>query len=1831
MKNQSIKSSILFFAILAITSCNKSKLKLPLSSFSKYVSGFTYGVISSRSHFEIEMQEPYSGAENVGDEVKTALFDFSPSIKGKTMLKTPNKLVFIPEKPLESNQSYEVRFDLGKALKSVDKKHKTFEYTVSTIKESATFIDEGINIISQTKQSKVFEYKGKILTADFTDANKVEENVKIDKKFPLVWSHSNDGLEHQFTIKNINAKEENQFINLDISLKNLTNPKSELKLTVPNKYDFLVTQVRLDPTDNNKIQIRFSEDVAQTGNEGLCSIDGNYNYQMQIVGNTITLSPNQNNFFGEVSILIPNTITSTFGKKLAKSKTSVLTIGNPKPDVKIVGNGNIVVDNNGAILPIKATGLNQLKVEVYKIYQNNVLYFLQNNGLQETYGTKRFGKKIHTQILKLNNKPGFNSNKSYFYNLDLSEMAALEKGAIYQVRLSYDRSMTSKYADGSKEKNKLFKFSMLFDAFQNDDESDYEDYDYEDYYDYYYSDNYDYEKRDDPSHDSYYNSSRFSKKNILISNVGMIVKKGAQNQLYISCVDLVSAMPLSGSTIEAFSYQFQPIGKEKTDGNGMANIKATDKPFFVVATHKGQKSYIKLDKYDAQSLDRFDVEGNPIQNGLNCYVYGERGVWRPGDKMHLTLLLSNGHNELPTDLPCMMELINPNGQTMDRQVMEKSVNGFYAFTTKTTDDAITGNWIARFKVGGLKYDKTVKIETIKPNRLRIVCENNEDVITNGTTIKYQTSWLNGANSSGLKATVDLNFYNAPVEFSGYKNYTFTDKTKQFSSFEQAAFDGNTQYDGSFSFKFNVEANSENIPGMLNVVSTTKVFENSGEFSVQYDTKKLAFYNSYVGYKMGANSEYYLNCGKNYTLQIANLDAKGKTMTNNKVKVGFYRVQYNWWYNSYQSNQYFDQNNIKSVVFEKEVNVINGKLELPIQVNNNQWGNYLIKITDLSSNHTTSGFFYFDSPYYNVDNTDANAKILQMSKDKNQYKVGETAKISLVSYFKGRALLSIENGSEVLESKWLDIVEGKNTIDFKIAENMSPNVYAYISAIQAHTQTGNGITMRMYGILPIVVDNSNSILKPIIKAPTKVEPEKPFEFTVSESSGRKMTYTVAIVDEGLLGVSGYKTPDPVKFFNGRQALGILTWDMFDYVIGAFTGIFRDVFSIGGDAESLSQMNKAKSNRYESVVKFLGPFELKSSSQKHKIEVPNYVGNLKIMVVAGGEKYSFGNATADVQVSKPLMVLGTLPRVLSMNEEIELPVNIFATEKSIKNVQVDVIVDDKLEMASASSMSVSMENQQDKIVNFKINTKQKQGITKIKIVAKSGKYNSVYEMEVPIRIANPPMVDYIQVTLNPNETQTIPVELLGVAGTNSLRIETATIPNLNIRSKVEQLLAYPHGCLEQTTSALFPQLYLAELTELNKQEQELINQNIKIGNEKYLKFQTTMGVLSYWPNSLFGDAYATAYAAHYLIEAKNKGFVIDQTLLNNVLDNMHSTANGFNVNHKESYLNTIQAYRLYVLALGGKSNLGAMNRLKEVGELNNAASIRLALAYSVLNNNNVATQLIAPIPMELEAYIDDRYTYSSEHIDNALLLELLIRIKDKTKAYAMFRKNIMALNSNNYLGTQSTAMLLKSITFYLSKNKVAPTNIEVSFNGKSYNLKGNKPTLSQTLDTKAGNITLTNQSSSVVVVNIVRKGTPLIVQTVNNNYIKLSVQYISKNGTTIKSDNIQRQTDFKQLIKITNTTNSYISNLALTNFVPAGWEIINKRIGGMESENDIDYQDIKDDRIYTYLSLKPNETKTIIQDFNASYEGQYTVPAMVLESMYNPSYKSVLGTYKTIVSR
>ncbi|MEQ8808603.1 MAG: alpha-2-macroglobulin family protein, partial [Imperialibacter sp.] len=399
------------------------------------------------------------------------------------------------------------------------------------------------------------------------------------------------------------------------------------------------------------------------------------------------------------------------------------------------------------------------------------------------------------------------------------------------------------------------------------------------------------------------------------------------------------------------------------------------------------------------------------------------------------------------------------------------------------------------------------------------------------------------------------------------------------------------------------------------------------------------------------------------------------------------------------------------------------------------------------------------------------------------------------------------------------------------------------------------------------------LEPVIAMPDDLRPEQSFTIGVSEKGGKAMAYSIAVVDEGLLDITNFKTPDPWNSFYAREALGIKTWDVYDDVMGAFAGKIERLLAVGGDGE-IEAKEETEANRFKPVVMYLGPFYLEAGkSAKHNLKLPQYIGSVKTMVIAANNG-AYGFADKATPVKQPLMILATLPRVAGPTETMKLPVNVFALDNNVKNAKVKVEATGTLALNGAAEQSVTFTGQGDKVIYFDLKAKEVLGVGKVKVTATSGNLTASYDIEMNIIPRNPPVTQVVEKVLGASENWSLDYTPIGLAGRNEGAIELSTLPPLNIEQRLGYLIQYPHGCIEQTTSSVFAQLYLDNLTTLPDDKKMQIQKNIDAAINRLKSFQLSSGGFSYWPGNSYANFWGTNYAGHFLVEARKKGYSVPE---------------------------------------------------------------------------------------------------------------------------------------------------------------------------------------------------------------------------------------------------------------------------------------------------------------------------------------------------------------------
>jgi uncharacterized protein YfaS (alpha-2-macroglobulin family) len=1801
--------------------------------WSNFISAHASGLVSKKAKIRVMFVNDVVDKAMIGKSA-TSVVSVDPAVDGSLTFISEREIVLVPGTDLTPGHYY--RFTLKpKGLNGIPEGIGQYEFLVQVLAQEFEVNVAGLS--ASPANDKEMVLNGSLVTADVDDADKIEKILAasyMDQPVQLAWQHNADGRHHDFTIAGIQRQSANQSLHLQWDGKYINaSTKGERAIEVPALGQFKVTSIEAVREDQQYVRVYFSDNLdARQNLRGLVRLsrDG---YNSRVEGNTLKIYPARA-FEGDIEVTLDPGIRNTKGARLEQQVRQGVTFVSEKPKVRFVGTGVILPENPVLSIPFEAINARSVRVTAFRIYENNVGQFLQTNKLDGQNELGRVGRYLWRRTIHLSAPE---ANKWTRYSLDATRLLKDSPGGLFRLTLSItpadstytcpgraDTATTTEEALPASDEDLTSREASGWDGIEG-----------------YYGENSDasnWSERENPCKSAYFRYAPGVRdaRNFLASNIGLLAKGDRRGKYLVVATDLRTSKPLKGVTFSFMNFQNQAITGGSTDASGFAEVPTGSPPFYLLAEKDGQKAYLKLSSGAALPVSHFDVGGEKISAGIKGEIYGERGVWRPGDDIYLTFVLQDKDRSLPANHPVTMELFNPKGQIIQTLTNSTPLDGFYKFAMKTAEDAPTGDWTAKARLGGNTFSKTLKIETVMPNRLKVELDFGKTLLRRADSPlagKVFGQWLNGATAAGLKADVKVKLTAVPTRFTRYDDFVFDDPAREFSSEPATLFEGELDGDGYGAFRSDINLEHE-APGMLSATFTTRIFEKGGAFSISRSTLGYAPYEHFLGIKLpkGDQSRNMLLTDIDHTVEIASVDADGKPVTLKHVQLTLYKVDWKWWWDkSGDSLAQYASASHSSVVQQGDAVTKDGHGTWKFQVKYPAWGRYLLRACDTEGNHCSGRVFFIDWPGWAgraQEQGGPGASILSLTSDKAEYNVGETARIQLPEATQGRALVTIENGTGILDQRWIEFAKDKTRFELPIAANMSPNVFVSVTLIQPHAEKKNDRPLRLYGVIPLKVNDDRTLLKPVVSAPVEWAPEADATVEVSEAGGREMTYTLAVVDEGLLGLTGFKTPRLREHFYKREALGVTTWDLFDDVAGAYGAELERLLALGGGDALDTQEVKEDKKRFPPVVKYLGPFRLKAGAKnKHEFRLPQYVGAVRVMLVAGRDG-AYGSVDKSVFVRQPLMLLATLPRVIGPDEDLTVPVSLFVMDPAIKVVKLKVVPDDHFQLIGSDTVSVGFDKPDEKLGFLKLKVRPTLGKATLRFSASGNQHSAKAEVHIDVRSANPATARTLRQVIKAGDTWEANVRPHGIAGTNSVTLEASAVPPLNLERRLDFLIRYPHGCVEQVTSSVFPQLYLAQLVKLEEGRKQTVEKNVQAGIDRLRGFQIPSGAFVYWPGGGWNagsmgaqNAWATNYAGHFLLESERLGYGVSAAMLADWVKYQKSAAQSWSAGSGTSVLD--QAYRLYTLALAKQPELGAMNRLREMPNLPSVARWQLAAAYAQAGLNDAANDLLKDDRVRIGDYAAPDNTFGSRLRDTAIVLNSALLLERKDQLKDLVDQVSGELASDNWQSTQSVAYALLAMSKFVGAGDATAFNFERSVGGGAMQaVKSAAPIASSVLKDfpNAGAVVKVKNTSgrtlfgSIVVRGVAKAGE----ETASSSGLSMSVDYTDADGNALDVSSLRQGADIIAHISVSNGTRTALENLALTQIVPSGWEIHNMRMDGEAAARPaLDYQDIRDDRIYRYFGLKAGETKRFSTLLNAAYLGHYYLPSVSVEAMYDAS--------------
>ena len=1779
----------------------------------KLINQVTDGVISTDESILIHFNGDINKKKLTPTLDSEALFEFSPSIEGRLHWKDKQTLEFIPSTPLKKHTKYSGHLNLNVLLPEETLQSAQFPIRFSVQgNQVKQFIADYQS--SSTKNPKMVYLKGHIEFQDSVSFDAFQKDLSFsgDTDLRLTWSEKVPNKVFTFTSSELSRENQPRSYHFQLDKSPFGLNKSFKRTVVINPINKLkiLSVSKQGAGADSKMVIQFTDPLSTKKDwSSYVSVSPEVPTKVSVHKKQLVVTgPFQSG--STYKLTVNKGITSVWETRLSSEYRSELTFLDEKPRIIFANDGIYLPSENQKKIALRLINVKRFHLVVERIYESELSNFFKYRTFS---GNKRFkeGQNYKTRNLRtigehktsewIEVNPPKNEWKTL--ELDLNEIMGSTNKGFYIVRAIFN----------------------INDIMYEEPESD------------------EYNTDTSPLSLNYYRNFGKAEKYLLLTDLALNVKM-SESKAHIYVSNVLTTEPESGARVRVLDYYGKSVRSGTTDRDGkltlrLSNAKSNHYNAFVEVEKGDQSTFLKLNsaKWDATLFKTSGERVNPSASKL--FLYTERGVHRPGDTIYLSGIARNSSHTFPNNHPIRLEVVNPNGQLVKEMVNKTSKDGMFSFSFKTDVDAPTGSWIATVHAGSKTERKVLKIETIVPDKFLVKhnFDKEELIQIPSTSITLSANYLFGTPASNMRFVTESKLSEASHTFKDYPNFNFKDETKSFMAQEGVIKESTLDERGSATFSHTF-ADVSYAPGKLKWDVITKVFEPGGRFTKHSSRKIYHPYTRYVGIQKP--NSYWLESGNPVNLNVVLVDTKGTSVPNKRLTYRVYANKEIWWYDYGSKSSFkkrYKENKHTVEIDRGELVSIDGISNLEFTPTTN--GEVLLEVTDPESGHTSALFLHA----YSWGDSELNAQAYHVSiqMDKKRYTVGDVAQFSVPTPALGKVVYSIEKNDKVLLYTSKNVSGGSETVlEVPITEEMAPNAYISLSIVQPHSQTKNDRPIRLFGISPVFVYDPNSEVDITFNELKKIEPNE--TFTVSLNTKKQTQVTLAVVDEGLLSLTQFKTPDPWIFFNQKEMHQIDTYDSYLHFIGADWGETFKSYKIGGDYSSETGKDSAKKQklmRFKPTVLFKGPMYTDANGDLSvSFKMPEYIGAVRIMAVATkGDAY--GSKEMRVPVKTDLMMLPTLPRELGPKDSFTLPVSIFSMKNSPQDVEVEIRTEGPINVKGDTKKQLSFKQSGDKNISFEIDVEEAIGPAKVILVAKSKTKTIQTITDIEVKASNPRIYHFSDKILKQNQPVSFTPNLSGIRGTNQKKVSISRLPKFSISHRLDYLIKYPYGCIEQTTSSVFPQLFLSSVLP-DKSRQAQMDKNINAGIQRLKKFQIFTGGLSYWPGSPDASLWGTNYATHFVVEARKKGYAVSETFYNSVISFQKRQA------RKSTKADLNQLYRLYILALANEAELSAMNQIKESGFLflNSTSRWLLASAYKLAGYPDVANDIVSGASTDVDTYTEFAGTYGSDVRDRAMILESCVLLGKDDEAMMVYKGLIDQLSSQTWYSTQTLAYSLLSVGKFMESKSEESSEMSgtIQIGSKKIPFKTSDIVFSYSYTADKNdpiNITLTTDQS--VYAFYEWNGIPLRegVQSEQKKF-NLDVSWYDEEGNIIFPEKIEQGKSFYGHFRVTMNNPQNVDEVVLDQIIPTGWEIENLRLNdealpSWMSQFKLDkeeYLDIRDGRIMWFFDFrKYQKSYDFVVKLNAITAGKFFLAPSKVEAMYNKKYRAVVAGKPVVVTQ
>ena len=1389
---------------------------------------------------------------------------------------------------------------------------------------------------------------------------------------------------------------------------------------------------------------------------------------------------------------------------------------------------------------------------------------------------------------------------------------------------------------------------------------------------------------------------------LLLTNMSLVAKKSAPpgkawNQtVHVWALGMESADLLDGVDVSLVRKSGKVVGRCTTSGAAGCTIVAggdTDpdqsEPFALIARKGDDLTYIRYADLRADVTES-STSGVPYttETPYRAAIYSDRGVYRPGDTAHVVAVVRDAKDRAPdTALPVDVKVIDPRAKVVRKVTMKPNAAGVIALDEAFPAFADTGHWRVELAVADkplASYD--LAVEEFVPERMKVTAtpKHPEALVDSKVEIDVGAHYLFGGNA--LDSGVELDCSIEPARFVPKDNadlvYGVAPKGKKVALAESR---DQLDIKGQVSLACGEGKEGTGFTQTGKLTASAAVLEaGSGRATVKSTTVMLHPEKFYLGLKTKAS---HATPGETFGVDGMVVDWTGKlqpsAIEHVQVELLHLEGEYSYGYDEDTGEARWDRW-VRPVPEGKLIaNVSGGKFHFDVTPNETDAG-YVVRVkagkakTELALDPSYP-YYYYDSEEdgyrsgYRTDATPRPAKATQLAIDlPKDIELGKPVAVKARTPYRGKVLWTVET-DHVLTSEWKDIDSGELAWSFTL-DQFAPNVYVSAFVVKdPHLESKDAfLPDRAFGVASARVVPAQFTQTVKLEAPKEVRSSSPLAVTLDVGKPEGATFAmVAVVDEGILQLTDFKSPDPLAQLYSKRALGVETFETIGWTmlhqpasVSSRTGGGDE----GAEGEAGGPGGAGRVQPVHPVALFSGVLPVGADGRVTiPFQIPTYRGQVRVMAVTASAT-RIGHAEADVFVRDPLVVEVTFPRFVTQNDELEIPV--FLTNMSGGGLDVNVKLDADnlpvpglampksalapLALLGKDAGAVHIDNGHSETLVFHAKAVMPVGAAKLRVTAKAGALVAKDEVDVPFEPAGPRERVIEKIKLDPGASIDLAAKSTALKGWMPTSEQTTfwltSNPYGESFQHLEYLIRYPYGCIEQTTSSTRPLLYVANIVEQVDPgiAEAKIEDMVESGIQRVFTMQTPAGGFAYWPGGTEPYDWATAYATHMLLDAKKLGYAVPEDRLNEVLSWIDMRVGQFESGagvtpdpYHGEYNAQSEAYLHYVLALAGRGKKARILKLIETlpatkdGERAEERYMLQAALY-IAGDRRYAKDLKAVDTTPLAKERINSWSFYSDLRRRGMELSTFFDLFGNDPAAELLAQRVaegLAGEASYWYTTQELVWGVTGLGKWVGGGakgaaagklvadgtELAPRKVRAKSNDRTWSLARASEYKSLVMQSTAPTSTWLVVSSVGVRAGGTYKtgGNGLAI---TRTYNDLEGHVLDPSTGSLKLGDLV----FVSL-SIKNTSGQRIQNIALVDRLPAGFEIENPRLGRTTKPDwvkddeawAVDFMNIRDDRIEAFGTLDPGEQRQLVYTVRVVTSGKFTIPPVEAEAMYDPT--------------